>query len=127
MKPKIDEKSRILIAETIRKEKEKNADMLYDLAVYGRIIEDGEDITPNDNESIVSSTIDLTGEKPIVYDKVVDNKTNETRTIKRVYENWCSKRNCYHNKDCECQCPNVVCGKFKCNEENNYKYFEEDK
>lgn len=113
---KIDEKTRIVIAETIRREKEKNADMLYDLAVYGRLIEDDEPLDAPTSVEIDFNKGNITEKR---YD--INTKATTTTTI-----NGCPKINCRHCKSGHCIDELIIKGKAECNSGNNYRYYEED-
>ena len=127
----ISEDVKITIGEMLRLEKNKNADMLYDLMLYGELKdEDGNTLIPNtikqenEKETVLGATIDLTGDKAKIYHKVKNNETGEINE-KQVKVYYCNRDDCRHNIQGTCMTDPVNKYGKVCSKKDNWQYFEE--
>lgn len=122
----LSEDVRTAIGEMLRLEKNRNADMLYDLMLYGELKdEDGEPLIPNtikdpEKKSVV---IDYTKDNPEITEITTNMRDNST-TIKKETAYKCNNSNCRHNKDGFCESDVINKLKKKCDKTNGYLYFE---
>lgn len=133
----LDNDTRIAIGELLREEKNRNADMMYDLMLYGHLVdENGRQLTgmqnaeppktnemPQPSEPMKKSIeIDLTKEKPEIREIKTNIRTKETN-VEKV--KGCPRMACRHNYKGHCTSDVVLKWHKQCDTTNGFTYFEE--